>query len=73
MNKNKDSRIEDCEQLNILLLRQKSYLNIVKGYCENAMHNSEEAADIYTMIEKIRELHEKISDDIDNLIISIGC
>ena len=72
MSKIKKAKLEQFTVLNTMLLEQKSYLNIIKGYCENAMHDSEEIADILLIVEKSCELHEKISDNIDNFVILFG-
>ncbi len=72
MSKIKNSKMEQFMALNTKLLEQKSYLSIIKGYCENAMHSSEEIADIYILVEKVYALHETISDEVDNLVMLFG-
>ena len=44
----------------------------MKGYCENQRENSESIARILLIINIICDLHETLTDDLDNLILSLG-
>lgn len=62
------------EQLNKIynnLLKAQCYINIIKSYCENEMHDSEQISDVYTLICDVQKFHKKITDSFDEALISI--
>lgn len=71
-NKKSTSKIECYNEITALLVKEKDYLHIIKGYCENEMYTSEVAARILLMLETICEMHEKLYDQIDDLIVTLG-
>ena len=68
----KNSKICCYNKVNELLLKENDYIQIMKGYCENQREDSESIARILLIINIICDLHETLTDDLDNLILSLG-
>ena len=50
-----------------LIIEEKNYLEILKGYCESALDRSDDYNKIYPLLEMIYELQEKVSNLVDKL------
>lgn len=58
--------------INDMLIKERIYINLILGYCESKMDISEEAAEIYTIMNEIKSLHENLFDEVDDIIIELG-
>lgn len=71
-NNKSDKKIQSYNEITALLVKERDYLCVVKGYCENEMYSSDVAARIMVMLETICDMHENLYDKIDDLIVSLG-
>lgn len=69
---NKNEKICFYNKVNELLLKENDYIQIIKGYCENQQDDSEAVARILLIINTICDIHEKLTEDLDNLILNLG-
>lgn len=51
-----------------LYFEEQNYLEILKGYCENSLENSDELNKIYPILNIIYELHLKVVKEAEKLI-----
>lgn len=58
--------------INDMLIKERIYINLILGYCESKMDISEEAAEIYTIMNEIKSLHENLFDEVDDIIIELS-
>lgn len=68
----KNKKICCYNRVNELLLKENDYIQIMKGYCENQREESESIARILLIVNTICDLHETLSEDLDNLVLSLG-
>lgn len=50
------------------IIEEKNYLEILKGYCENNLENSEDLNKIYPLISMICDTHQNVSNKIREII-----
>lgn len=72
MDKNSNQKISKYNNINDILVKEKNYLSIIMGYCESKMDSSEVAAEIYMIMSELCMLHEKLFDNVDDIIIDLG-
>lgn len=53
------------------ILEEKNYLEILKGYCENSLEKSDDLNKIYPMISMICEVHQNVSEKIQEIISTL--
>lgn len=51
-----------------LYSEEQNYIEILKGYCENSLENSDELNKIYPILNIIHELHLKVVKESEKLI-----
>lgn len=69
---NYNLKITKFNNINDILIKERIYMNLLLGYCESKMDNSEEAAEIYLIMKEIKKLHEQLFEDVDDIIIELG-
>lgn len=62
MNDEKNERMIEFFVLQNLILEEKNYIEILKGYCESALDKSDDYNKIYPILETIYELHTKVAN-----------
>ena len=67
-----NQKILKYNNINDMLIKEKNYLHIIMGYCESKMDCCETAAEIYMIMSELNMLHEKLFNDVDNIIIELG-
>ena len=71
MKKISDEILEVFDEITEQLLREKSYMDIILGYCENEMHESEIAEKIYVIIHDIITQHDNLCSKYDGIIMKL--
>ncbi len=51
-----------------LYYEEQNYIEILKGYCENSLENSDELNKIYPILNIIYELHLKVVKEAETLV-----
>ncbi|MBQ1612292.1 MAG: hypothetical protein II085_02335 [Alphaproteobacteria bacterium] len=65
--------VEKFDNINSIMLKEKSYLNIAKKFCEIEMEKSEQAADLYVLLIDLCNIHEELLDKVDEAFIEFEC
>ncbi len=69
---NLNNRINVYNEIYQLVSEGNSYLQVIKGYCENEMESSEAIAKLFVILDEACNIHEKLYDKIDELIASLN-
>ncbi len=68
MNNEKNIFLEKFFLIQNLHKEEQNYIEILKGYCENEMENSDELSKIYPLLNTIYTLHLKTAEKSNKLV-----
>lgn len=68
MNNEKNIFLEKFFLIQNLHKEEQNYIEILKGYCENEMENSDELSKIYPLLNTIYTLHLKAAEKSNKLV-----
>ena len=68
----KHIQAEIMDNINIAMLKERSYLNIAKKFCEIEREKSERIAGLYVLLVDICKIHDELFDLTDEAFINSG-